>query len=64
MRQFLRNRSDIMMLDYLARSNKAMTDNEIKLIEMIRNHSNPGEAFVTALEIILLFIKHEPSESA
>lgn len=35
-----------------------MTDNEIKLIEMIRNHPNPGEAFVTALEIILLFLKH------
>lgn len=35
-----------------------MTENETKLIEMIRNHSNPGEAFVTALEIILLFLKH------
>ena len=40
-----------------------MTENEIKLIEMIRNHPNPGEAFVTALEIILLFIKQESSES-
>ena len=35
-----------------------MTENEIKLIEMIRNHSNPGEAFVTALEIILTFINN------
>ena len=41
-----------------------MSENEVKLLEMIRNHPNPGEAFVTALEIILLFIKHEPSESA
>lgn len=35
-----------------------MSENEIKLIEMIHNHSNPGEAFVTALEVILLFLKH------
>ena len=35
-----------------------MTENEVELIEMIRNHSNPGDAFVTALEIILLFLKH------
>ena len=41
-----------------------MSENEIKLIEMIRNHPNPGEAFVTALEIILIFLKHESSESA
>ena len=41
-----------------------MKENEIKLLEMIRNHPNPGEAFVTALEIILLFLKHESSESA
>ena len=34
-----------------------MTDNETKLIEMIRNHPNPGQAFVTALEIICLFLK-------
>lgn len=35
-----------------------MTQNEIKLIEMVRNHPDPGQAFVTALEIILLFLKH------
>ena len=33
-----------------------MTEKEIKLIEMIRNHNNPAQAFVTALEIILLFV--------
>lgn len=41
-----------------------MKENEVMLIEMIRNHSNPGEAFVTALEIILLFLKSKSSESA
>ena len=34
-----------------------MSENEMKLIEMIRNHPNPGEAFVKALEIICLFLK-------
>ena len=37
-----------------------MKENEVMLIEMIRNHSNPGEAFVTALEIILSVIKTLP----
>ncbi len=41
-----------------------MTENETKLIEMIRNHTDPAKAFVTALEIILLFLKpHEQPES-
>ena len=41
-----------------------MTENEAKLIEMIHNHANPGEAFAIALEIILLVLKHsEPSQS-
>ena len=41
-----------------------MSENEVKLIEMIHNHNNPDKAFVTALEIILLFLKHhESSES-
>ena len=41
-----------------------MTENEITLINLIRNHPNPTEAFVTALEIILLFLKpHEQPES-
>lgn len=38
-----------------------MTENEIKLIEMIRSHDNPEKAFVTALEIIILFLKHYES---
>lgn len=36
-----------------------MTTNEIELIELIRNHPNPEKAFVTALEVILVFLKHE-----
>ena len=39
-----------------------MTNNELELIEMIRNHKNPEKAFVTALEIILLFVKNESRE--
>ena len=35
-----------------------MSENEIKLIEMIRTNPNPDKAFVIALEIILLFVKH------
>ena len=35
-----------------------MSENEVKLIEMIRNHPNPDKAFVTALEVVLLFLKH------
>ena len=41
-----------------------MSENETKLIEMIRNHTDPAKAFVTALEIILLFVREESSESA
>ena len=38
-----------------------MTDNEIKLIEMIRNHPHPEQALLIAIDIIC---KHlEPSES-
>ena len=41
-----------------------MTDNEIKLIEMIHNHHDPAKAFGIALEVILLYLKHhEPRES-
>ena len=40
-----------------------MTPNETKLIDMIRNHPDPNKAFITALEIILLFINKESSNS-
>ena len=40
-----------------------MTENEIKLIEMIRDNKNPAQAFITAMEIILSCLKLlEPSE--
>ena len=41
-----------------------MSENEIKLIEMIRTNPNPDKAFVIALEIILAVIKSQSSESA
>lgn len=34
-----------------------MTENEIELIEMIRNNPNPEQALVTAIEIIIDFLK-------
>lgn len=40
-----------------------MSEKEIRLIEMIRNNENPTRAFVMAMEIILVYLKHlEPSE--
>ena len=40
-----------------------MTDNEIKLVEMIRENENPAQAFITVMEIILSCLKLlEPSE--
>ena len=40
-----------------------MTENEIKLIEMVRNQPNKVEALIKAIEIILLIIR-QSSESA
>ena len=40
-----------------------MTDNEHKLIELIRENDNPEEAIITAVETILSFLgQHEPSQ--
>ena len=38
-----------------------MTDNELKLIELIRENDNPAEAIVTAVDIITSFLKQERS---
>jgi hypothetical protein len=38
-----------------------MTANEIKLIEMIRNHKNPEQALSLAVEIILDFLTQPES---
>jgi hypothetical protein len=35
-----------------------MTNNETKLIELIRNHPNPEEAICVAIEVIAKFVKH------
>jgi hypothetical protein len=35
-----------------------MTDNEVKLIEMIRNSKDPEKALITAVEIIVDFLKN------
>ena len=41
-----------------------MTENEIKLLDLVRKHSNPEEALLKALEIIILYLNHpEPFES-
>lgn len=38
-----------------------MTENEIKLLEMIRNHDNPEQALLVAVEFILDFLNHHES---
>lgn len=38
-----------------------MTENEIKLIELIRENDNPEEAIVTAVNTILSFLEQQKS---
>ena len=38
-----------------------MTDNEMKLIKIIRENDNPELALVTAVETILLYLKQHGS---
>jgi hypothetical protein len=38
-----------------------MTDNELKLIELIRENENPEEAIVTAVSIITSFLEQHQS---
>lgn len=38
-----------------------MSDDEIMLIEIIRNHPNPEEAMVIAIEIIRLYLEQPES---
>lgn len=41
-----------------------MPENERELIEIIRNHENAGQSFMTAATIIIGFLKqHESSEA-
>ena len=40
-----------------------MTNNEIKLLDLIRNNENPEQALVTAIQVITDYLKHcESSE--
>lgn len=40
-----------------------MTNNELELLNLIRNNDNPDQALITAIEIILLHLTHlESSE--
>ncbi len=41
-----------------------MTPNEIRLIEMIRNSSNPEQAILTATVIMIAFLKQPESSAA
>ena len=43
------------------KESKFMTENEIKLLETIKNHSNPEQAMLTAIEIILSYLNHHES---
>lgn len=38
-----------------------MTDNEIELLKMIRENDNPGQAAVTAIEVILGYLTQHGS---
>ncbi len=38
-----------------------MTENEIKLMDIIREHSSREEALITAIEIILLYLEQPES---
>ena len=38
-----------------------MTDNELKLLELIRENDNPKEAIITAVSIITSFLEQEKS---
>lgn len=38
-----------------------MTDNELKLINMIRNHNHPDDAMVTAIDIICWYLVQRES---
>ena len=38
-----------------------MTENEIKLINFIRNHDNPEQALIIAIEVISAYLKQPQS---
>lgn len=62
-RQFLRPVYNI-CYNVLNKEIQPMSENEITLINLIRDHKNPEKAFVTALEIILLFLNHQEASAS
>ena len=38
-----------------------MTENELKLLSMVREHDNPEQALITAIEIILKYLAQPES---
>ena len=41
-----------------------MTENELKLIDMIRNNDNPEQALQIAVEIIIDYLNHHESSKS
>ena len=41
-----------------------MTSNELELVELIRNHSNPQQAILIAIDTITSFLKQHESFQA
>ena len=41
-----------------------MTENEIMLLDTIKNHPNPEQAMLIAVEIILSFLNHPESTAS
>ena len=38
-----------------------MSETELKLLSMIRNHDNPGQALLTAVELIIKYLEQPES---
>ena len=55
---FMRILCIIYITYYVIKEIQIMSENETMLIDLIRNHKNPDKAFVTAIEIILVFLNH------
>ena len=61
---FRQNLYDVwtIMVSITTHKESTMTENEKKLLDLIHNHPHPEEAFLTALDIILMFVKNEAVE--
>jgi hypothetical protein len=61
LRQYFDSVPDIMLCNNSVKEYKIMTENEIKLLEVIRNSTDPKKAILTAIEIILEFLEQPQS---